>query len=148
MSYNDGFDGTVMGAGTADKWPGKKSMDAALASAAGSRTGGLTKKVVLRSITPLKKTANGAMTLQINDGSGAPIPGFVFEWGTDAVNFMPFTCELNLTLHSGLSFVKDTDTMDHLICDEVLHSVPQVTQHDAAPNTAGFTDSSFPVEGP
>lgn len=148
MSYIDGFHGTVMGTGTADKWPGVKSLAAAVATAAESPTGNLFTKVVLRSVTPLKKTANGSMTLQINDGSGAPIPGFVFEWGTDATSFMPQTCEVNVTLHSGLGFIKSTDTIDFLIAHEELHSVRPVTQQGAEPNSAaaGYTDSTIPKQ--
>lgn len=128
MSYADGFEGTVMGAGTADKWPGKRSMDAALAAKTSSRTGGANTNCILRGILPLKKTANGTVTLQINDYNGDAIPGLALEYSTDATSFMPEMVELNLRLYSGLGFIKDSNNMDFLITDEVLHSVVGVTQ--------------------
>jgi hypothetical protein len=126
MSYQDGYSGTVMGTGIVAVWPGVNSMDAPFVNATKTQspTNASNQRVILRSITPLKKTANGTVNLTIQKGDGSTAyTGMIFTWGTDAVNFMPKTIELDIELTSGLSFIKDSNNMDFLIVHEIKHDV-------------------------
>jgi hypothetical protein len=113
MSYVDGY--RAFPISTADtRWPtGVQLANTATQSA--SPTGVAGTNCILRKIIPLKKTANGTVTLQVARADGTAYTGLIWSFTADSTFFLPKTIEPDIELTDGLSVTLSSTDMAFLI---------------------------------